>query len=199
VLCSVSAKVAAPCWSRRLDGRLFDIHLPWFCDQPRIQPRRLGGERLAAERKRPARSARRSEHRGARAAGSRPSDHPIRYHCACVDTAHAKTVPGSPEKIRAVRYTPGIRTARACPHDLGWRCERKSAQTRRRTKALAIPRRGRQRSMSGFSPQPGGTGPVFSISASLVASADRLQRAPRSLTWEKLAPVAAIPDRVDRP
>src|SRR5580692_8142908 len=65
----------------------------------RIQPRRIGDGRLAAERECPARSALRSEHRGAGAAGSRPSDHPIRYHCAYVDTACLKSVPGCEKKF----------------------------------------------------------------------------------------------------
>ena len=95
--------------------------------------------------------------------------------------------------------------SRAC-YELsrGRRCERKSGQTRRRTKTLAIPRRGRQRCMSRFAPQPrapgtrfsragmeaGGLGPIFLISASLVDRRHSVSVAPRSLNSEKLAPSA---------
>ncbi len=63
------------------------------------------------------------------------------------------------------------RRARACSHyPIGWRCAGKLPQTRRRTKALVIPRRGRQQRMRRFSPQPEGPGPIFPISVSVVAS-----------------------------
>jgi hypothetical protein len=44
-----------------------------------------------------------------------------------------------------------------------------------------------------------GTGPILPISSSLVASRHPVCVAPRSSTWTKLAPVAAIPGRVNRP
>ncbi len=73
----------------------------------------------------------------------------------------------------------------------GRRCRGKLAQTRRRTKTLAIPRRGRQRSMSQFNPQPEGLGPVFPISASVVANRCPICVAPHSLNSEKPAPSGA--------
>ena len=65
---------------------------------------------------------------------------------------------------------------RACSHYLGgWRCERESGQailgTQGRVRELwRAHRRGRERSMARFAPQPAGTGPVFPMSASLLAS-----------------------------
>ncbi len=58
---------------------------------------------------------------------------------------------------------------------------------------MVIPRRGRQRRMSRFSPQPEGTGPIFPISASIVVSRHPVCVTPHSLNSKKSAPVAAIP------
>ena len=66
--------------------------------------------------------------------------------------------------------------SRACSHSLdGWRCERESGQailgTQGRVRELWRPhRRGPERGMARFAPQPAGTGPVFPMSASLLAS-----------------------------
>ena len=56
-----------------------------------------------------------------------------------------------------------------------------------------VHRLGRQRSMARFSPQPEGTGSIFPISASVVASRHPVCVAPHSLNSEKLAPVAIVP------
>src|SRR5208283_525739 len=81
----------------------------------------------------------------------------------------------------------------ACSHyPNGWRCARKAPQARRRTLTLAIPRRGRQRSLRRLSPQPAGTGPVLPISASLVARRRPVCVAPRSWNSAKPAPVATV-------
>ena len=45
---------------------------------------------------------------------------------------------------------------------------------------------GRERSIGRFSPQPEGTGPIFPISASVVARRHPVSVAPLSLTWKKL-------------
>ena len=89
-------------------------------------------------------------------------------------------------------YLPSEPGPRAC-YSLSrrWRCARKSCQTRRRTKTLVLPRRGRQRSMARFSPQSEGLGPIFPISASIVAKIHPVSVAPLSLNSEKLAPSAA--------
>ncbi len=67
------------------------------------------------------------------------------------------------------------------------------AQTRRRTKTLAIPRRGRQRRMGRFWPQPFGPGPIFPASLSLVARIHPVSVAPCSSNPEKSAPGDAHP------
>ncbi len=82
---------------------------------------------------------------------------------------------------------------RACSrYPNGRRCARKASQMRRRTLTLAIPKQGRQRRLRRFSPQPGGTGPVSPISASLVARRRPVCVAPRSWNSEKPAPVATV-------
>jgi hypothetical protein len=71
----------------------------------RIQPRRLGGQKVCrgTQTGNLLASGAPARKRNASGGDSRTSDHPNRYHCACVDTAHKKTVPDLPGKISAVR------------------------------------------------------------------------------------------------
>src|ERR1700722_19742031 len=57
-----------------------------------FQPRLQGGSQSSNWRTRPGRSAQ-NQARGAEAHGHPISDHPIRNHCACVDTTPLNTVP----------------------------------------------------------------------------------------------------------
>ncbi len=89
---------------------------------------------------------------------------------------------------------------RACSrYPNGWRCARKAPQTRRRTTTLANPKLGRQRRLRRFSPQPGGTGPVSPISASLVARRRAVCVAPRSWNSSKTGSRRRRPRSVSRP
>src|SRR5208283_3578312 len=103
---------------------------------------------------------------------------------------HIYSAAGHRMRIRPFRL-PAV--FRACSHHPnGWRCARKASQARRRTLTLAIPRRRRQRSLRRFSQQPGGTGLVSPISASLVVRRHTVCVAPRSWNAEKPAPVATV-------
>ena len=79
------------------------------------------------------------------------------------------------------------------------RCAEKSGQTKPSPKVVAGPPSRARMKYDPIFPQPEGPGPIFPISASIVASRHPVCVTPHSLNSKKLAPGAAPGELDDRP